>query len=169
MKVELVKYPTESDWMLVKDCALVTVGKRAVNPPTTQWKIDILKARHSPIRELKFVFRMTDIPSWVATHLARHKHAQPYIKTQRNDRQEKYDRNKAPQGELVDMYYSVNAEELMTIANKRLCFQASPETRLLVGMMCYEAKQVMPEISEFLCPMCIYHGGVCHEMNPCGR
>lgn len=47
MKIELLKYPTNSDWMMVKRCALVTVGKEAVTEPTMEWKRKILEARHS--------------------------------------------------------------------------------------------------------------------------
>ena len=27
----------------------------------------------------------------------------------------------------------------------------------------------MPELEGLLVPMCDYHGGVCHELNGCGR
>lgn len=53
MKIELIKYPTEADWMFCKECTLVTVGKKAINPPTFKWKREILEAKHSPIRELR--------------------------------------------------------------------------------------------------------------------
>lgn len=169
MKVELITSPTEATWMGVKNRALVTAGKKAINPPDTQWKKRILEARHSPIRHLMFSFYIEEIPSWVATHLARHIHAQPYIKSCRNDRQNDFDRNTAPQNTPVNMIYDVNAEELMTIANKRLCGCASKETQQVVQMMCDEAIKVCPEIKEFLVPMCVHHGGVCHEMYPCGK
>lgn len=38
MKIELLEYPTEKDWMEVKRRALVTVGKKPVNPPDSEWK-----------------------------------------------------------------------------------------------------------------------------------
>ena len=169
MKVEIVKYPTTEDWLLVKKCTLVTVGKETNNPPTENFKRDILRARHSPIRELKFVFYLTDIPYWVSVHLCRHIHAQPYVKTQRNDRQSAYDRENAPQNAPVDMMWSMNAEELITIANKRLCNMASKETRELVRMICREVKKVCPEFTEELVPMCVRNGFVCYEMFPCGE
>ena len=168
MKVEIVKYPTENDWLLVKKCTLVTVGKETNNPATEQFKKGLLKSRHSPIRELKFVFYLTDIPYWVSVHLCRHIHAQPYVKTQRNDRQGFYDRNSAPQNAPVDMMWSVNGEELITIANKRLCMQASAETRELVKAICNEVIKVCPEFQDELVPMCVRNGGVCYEMFPCG-
>ena len=169
MRVELVKYPTAEDWLLCKKCTLVTVGKETNVPPTEKFKRNILRARHSPIRELRFVFSLTDVPYWVSVHLCRHVHAQPYIKTQRNDRQSSYDRKRAPQNAPVDMMWSMNGEELITIANKRLCNLASKETRQLVRMMCDEVIRLCPEFERELVPMCVRNGGVCYEMFPCGR
>lgn len=166
MIVKLIEKPSEADWLAVKRRALVTVGKDAKTPPTEEWKHRILEARHSPIRRLNFAFYL-EIPSWVSVHLVRHVHAQPYVKSQRNDRQSDYDRTKAPQDAPVCMIWDVNAEELMTIANKRLCKQASPETRKIVKAMCALVEVEFPEFKGLLVPMCQYHGGVCHEMFPC--
>lgn len=170
MKIELVKYPTESDWLWAKQCALVTVGKESEVPPTLDWKRRSLEARHSYIRELKFGFLLTDVPYWVAMHLVRHHvGCQPYVRTQRNDRQAEYDRGKAPQDAPVNLIWSMNAESLMTIANKRLCKQAAKETSSIVASMCVLVKDKCPEFTKQLVPICEYHGGVCHEMFPCGR
>ena len=166
--VELIGHPTGADWLECKRRALVTIGKQPVNLPDSDWKHRILEARHSPIRYLRYSFYI-ECPSWVSVHLCRHTHAQPYVKSQRNDRQHDYDRNKAPQDSPVSMIYDVNAEELMVIANKRLCSQASSETRQLVRDMCALAEAVTPELHGLLVPMCDYHGGVCHEMYPCGK
>lgn len=167
MNVEIVKYPKEEDWLLAKQCTLVTVGKETEVPPTEKFKRDLLRARHSPIRELKFVFRLTDLPYWVSVHLSRHIHAQPYVKTQRNDRQSQYDRNSAPQNTPVSMMWSMNAEELITIANKRLCNLASKETREVVKMICNKVIEVCPEFKDELVPMCVRNGGVCYEIFSC--
>lgn len=168
-KISLLRYPTETDWMEVKRRALVTVGKEPINPPTDEWKRRILNARHSPIRYLQFSILIENIPYWVSVHLVRHIHAQPYVKSQRNDRQSDYDRNFAPQNEPVTMIWDFNAEELLTIANKRLCNLAAKETRECVTEICRQVKEACPEFAPFLEPMCVYHGGVCHEMNSCGR
>ena len=169
MTIELIKYPSADDWMLAYDCALVTIGKKAVRLPTESWKRSILKARHSPIRELKFVFRLTEIPYYITVHLCRHVHARPYVGSQRNDRQDKYDRRKAPQDTPVNMIWSMEAEELIQIANKRLCGKADPATREVVRRMCDLVLDVCPEFFDELVPMCIRNGGVCYEMFPCGR
>lgn len=167
MKVELIEHPIEQDWMEVKRRALVTIGKMPVKEPDEAWKKSILEARHSPIRYLRFSFYL-EVPYWVSVHLCRHIHAQPYVKTQRNDRQSEYDRNSAPQDTTVCMIWDMNAEELINIANKRLCNLASPETQSVVLMMCKEVLKVNPEFKHELVPMCIRNGG-CHEMYPCGK
>ena len=167
MKVELLEHPTEKDWMEVKRRALVTVGKTPVTEPNKEWMKAILKARHSPIRYLHFSFYI-ECPYWVSVHLVRHVHAQPYVKSQRNDRQSDYDRTKSPQDEQVCMIWDMNAEELITIANKRLCNQASKETRELVREMCKLVNGSNPEFLYELVPMCIREGR-CHEMFPCGE
>lgn len=168
MKIELLKHPTDEDWMLCKKCTLVTVSKDSDRPPTEEWKRKLLKANHSPIRTLQFCFRLTDIPYWVSVHLVRHVHAIPFVSTQRNDRQQKYDRGKAPQDAPVSMCWYMNAEELITIAHKRLCTQASPETRDVVRRMCELVEETNPEFKGLFVPNCVYRGGLCDEFNCCG-
>lgn len=168
MKVKLIEYPSEIDWLEVKRRAYVTIGLDTDTPPSSTWRWKILNARHSPIRRLFFSFYI-ECPYWVSVHLSRHVHAQPYVQSQRNDRQSNYDRNSAPQDSPVRMILDVNAEQLMNMANKRLCMLASKETREVVRAMCKAASEKCPEIKPFLVPMCEYHGGVCHEMKPCGK
>ena len=164
--VKANEMPTNADWLEVKKRALVTVGKKAVTPPTEEWKHKILEARHSPIRRLMFSFYI-ECPYWVSVHLCRHIHAQPYVKSQRNDRQSDYDRTNAPQNAMVCMIWDMNAEELMTIANKRLCRLASKETREVVEQMCEIVMDEFPEFVDLLVPNC--HYGKCHEMYPCRK
>ena len=169
MKIQIIKYPDDEAWLLCKQLALVTIGKKAVTPPTLEWKKKILAASHSPIRCLEFVFLFEDLPYYVSTHLARHIHAQPYIKSQRNDRQDEYDRRKAPQDAPVVMMWLVNAEEAITISHKRLCYQADPTTMKAVQMMCDEIIKTNPEFDGQLNPLCDYRNGLCSEFNSCGR
>ena len=151
IKVTMTECPTEKDWYEVKRRALVTMGyTKVLTQPDEPWKNRMLKARHSPIRRLFFSFDIT-CPYWVSVHLCRHLHAQPYVKTQRNDRQTEYDRNSAPQDALVNMIWDMNAEELMTIMNKRLCKLASEETRLVVQMMRNQVLEKYPEIGRASC------------------
>lgn len=171
MKVTLIYGPGERTLKLMKRCVWITMGKteEPVTPPSSDLLTRILGARHSPIRVLNYAFLIEGIPSNISTHLARHVHALPFISSLRNDRQERIDGDTAPRNTPVDMIYYVNAEELMVIANKRLCNKASEKTREVVRMMCDEAIKATPELERWLQPMCLYHGGVCHEMQSCGR
>ena len=139
------------------------------NGPSEKLVHDCLNARHSPIRVLNFAFLIEDIPSNTSVHLCRHVHAVPFVSSLRNDRQNRMDGDKAPRDTPVDMIFYCNAEELMTIANKRLCNKAAPMTRKVVQMMCLEALDRMPELAGLLVPICQYHGGVCHEVDGCGK
>jgi hypothetical protein len=171
VKVELLTGPNELDWIGVKRRALVTIGKGRgyITPPNSEWRHRILEARHSPIRHLWYGFMIEDIPSNITAHLCRHIHAQPYVSSLRNDRQDIIDGDAARPDTPVDMILDVNAEELMVIANKRLCGKAAAKTQEVVREMCRAAEMATPELKGLLVPMCIWHGGVCHEMKPCGR
>lgn len=170
MQINLIKYPMDEDWIMVKKCALTTIGKSSITLPTSEWKESVLLARHSPIRELNFIYEIKDIPYWVTVHLVRHHIGiNFYIKSQRNDRQDKYDRDAARQDAPVDMIISVNAEELITIANKRLCNKASAKTREVVQEMCRLAIGSVPELESSLVPMCVRNGNICYEMFGCGK
>jgi hypothetical protein len=169
LNVELVRIPTAEDKLWCKQCAIGTMRRTSDKPPTAEWLHSILEARHSPIRELRFGFVLT-VPYWVSVHLVRHHVGfQAYVQSQRNDRQSDYDRNTAPQDAPVTMRISLNAEALMTLANKRLCMKASPETREVVRRMCAAVEEACPEFRGLLVPMCEYHNGKCHEMQSCGR
>jgi len=170
MEIELRKYPVADDLLWMKQCTVGTMGKDAKTMPTSDFVRRLLVARHSPIRELRFSFVIRDIPYWVSVHLVRHHVGfQPYVQSQRNDRQANYDRTKAPQDTPVTMRVTLNAEALLNLANKRLCAKASPETREVVQRMCNLAEIVMPEFKGLFVPMCEYHGGRCDEVQPCGR
>lgn len=65
--VEMLKSPTDADWMWVKTCTLNTVGKKSAKLPTDEWKKRLVEAEHSPMRELWFGFRL-EIPYWVSVH-----------------------------------------------------------------------------------------------------
>ena len=169
--VELIYTPGYNELILFKRCAWITMGKTDFpnSLPSSLMLRKLLNGRHSPIRVLNFAFLIREIPSNTATHLARHVHAVPFISSLRNDRQKAIDGDNAPRNTPVDMIFYCNAEELMIVANKRLCGKAARKTRRVVRMMCRAAEKAIPELKGLLVPMCEYHGGVCHEPEPCPR
>lgn len=168
MEVETLEYPTEEDWLAVKQRALVTIGKKAINPPDNEWKVKILRCRHSPIRRLRFSFYIKDIPYWLHTELVRHNVGfQPYVKSSRDDRSNnKVPRAKMPQGSLVNMIVDLNGESLMSLCNKRLCGCATKEMQELVLMIRKEVIRTNPEFTQFMVPMCLYLNK-CNEFSSC--
>ena len=167
-KVEILKHPTEEDWMLCKRCTLNTVGKDSTKLPTDKWKHQLLLAEPSPIRTLNFCIKMT-IPYYVSVHFVRHFiGVTHFVQSQRNDRQDNYDRTKAPQDATVSHIMYVNAQELMFMARSRLCMQADPFTRAVMQEIIRQVVEANPEFDGTLEPMCFYRGGRCTEFNCCG-
>ena len=167
--VELIKYPTEEDLLWVKRCTFNTVGKDTTKGPTEDWMKRLVEAEHSPIRELWFGIKMT-IPYWVSVHFVRHHiGVNHYVQTQRDDRtSDTVSRNDKPQGEMVSHIMSINAQELINMSHKRLCLQASPETREVMQAIVKEVINVAPYMRDVLVPLCKYRNGKCTEMFPCG-
>lgn len=167
-EIEIIRHPTEEDWKRCKLLALNTMGKKYTGTEvTTEWKQKMLKAKHSPIRTLMFTIRL-NIPYFVSVHLVRHKFGiEHYVMSQRNDRQTEYDRELAPQNQPVSYVMDVNAEELMFIANRRLCSLADKTTRYVVYLMLKEVEKVNPEFVGFFKPMCEYLHE-CPEFKSCG-
>lgn len=166
--IKILKHPTELDWQWCKQCTLNTVGKKSTTLPTNEWKEKLVKSEHSPLRELWFGIKM-EIPYWVSVHFVRHHiGVNHYVQSQRNDRQEKYDRTQAPQGEIVSHIMSINAQELVFMSHKRLCNQASKETRMVMQEIVNQILKSNPEFKDVLVPLCKYRNGLCTEFNTCG-
>lgn len=166
MKVSILKYPTETDLLWCKQCTLNTVGKVTTKVPAEEWVKKLVEAEHSPIRELWFGIQM-QIPYWVSVHFIRHHiGVNHYVQTQRSDRTGIL-RDEKPQGELVSHIMSVNAQELVFMAHKRLCKQASVETRDVMRTIVQEVIKVAPYMKDVLVPLCVYRNGKCTEMFSC--
>ena len=164
MKTEILKI--KGDWEeVVNDCR-ATVGKEALGKePSQKFKRSILISEHSPIRDIQIKWRWKDIKSWIATHWVRHKW-ECFVRTQRTDRTG-VDRDSLPQDALVDFTGDANTQALIDTMRKRLCYQASPETRRYAEDFKTSLYDYEPEISDVLVPNCVYRCG-CPELKTCG-
>ena len=164
MKTEIIKI--KGDWQeVVNDCR-ATVGKGELgHEPSTAFKKAILISEHDPIRDIIVKFRWPDIKYWVAMHWKTHIW-RSRTNTQRNDRQDNYDRNKAPQDSPIDLTGDPNVQHLIDTWRKRLCSMASPETRALAEDLKVVLHEVEPEIADVLVPNCVYRCG-CPEQWGC--
>lgn len=169
MTVEILRHPEDADWARCYMLALGTEGKETGKVPALAWREKILQAEHSPIRTLMWTIRLKDVPYWVAMHLVRHKYGvEWYVQSQRNDRQSRYDRNKAPQEAPVMLTMDINAQALISISRKRLCYKAADETRRTWQVVCNAIVGQNAEMLRVLAPDCVYRGK-CREMQPCGK
>ena len=164
MRTEIIK--VKGDWEEVVDDCRATVKKSPLGKePSTEFKKKILISEHSPIRAISVKFRWADIKYWVAMHWKTH-HWESRVDSQRNDRQSRYDRNEAPQGALIDFYGDPNIQHTIDSWRKRLCRQASIETRHYAEDFKTALREVEPEWSDVLVPNCVYRCG-CPEPNNC--
>lgn len=168
------------------------LGEKEVS---SEFKRKMLMSEHSPIRCLQFRIRIESLPYWVSVHLVRHKLGfEHFVSTQRDDRQvtgavmvdavkdifadmirhyaaalfkgKTVPRRYKLQGELVNHEMLVNAQSLIFLARKRLCYLASPETTQAVR----EIQKVLreggePELADVMVPECVYRGFCTEE--PC--
>jgi hypothetical protein len=127
----------------------------------------MLLCEHSPIRELTFDFKWRELKYWVSVHFIRHKIGiEHYVRSQRTDRTG-IDRNELSQDSLVEHRISVNAQAMINISRKRLCTNASKETREAWTAILETIKESEPELYSVCVPDCIYRGW-CYEYKSCG-
>ena len=156
-----------ADWKRVKNHCRTTVNKKFTdNEPTAEFKKKLLISEHTPIRLIEIDWSWERIKSWVSVHWVRHKH-EKFVSTQRDDRKEhEISRDDMPQGTLVDMDNYANAQQLIDIMRKRLCYQASPETRELAEDFKVALREKQPELADVLVCNCVYRFS-CPEFEMC--
>lgn len=163
MKTEILKI--KGDWQEVVDDCRATVGKESLGKePSATFKRKVLLAEHSPIRDIIFKWRWRDMAHWVTVHWVRHKW-EKFVRTQRTDRTG-IPREKLPQDEPQTFTGEANVQALIDTMRKRLCFQASRETREYAEDLKAAIHAVEPEISDVMVPNCVYRCG-CPEMSRC--
>jgi len=166
MQVENMK--SKGTWREVADAARTTIHMEpGTNEPSDTWKRKMLLAEHSPIRKLVFNWKWKDLKYWCSTHIVRHKFGiEHWVRTQRSDRTG-VNRDELPQGALVEHECEANAQAIMFISRRRLCNQASPETRQAWQAVVDSLKTADPALASCCVPECIYRG-FCPELKPCG-
>ena len=156
----------DADWKNVKNKCRTTVNKEYSDKEATEkFKKQLLISEHSPIRLLSVDWSWKDMKSFVSVHFSRHKW-ECFVSTQRSDRTG-VNRDELPQGALVNMDGYANAQNLIDTARKRLCFQASQETRQAMCDLKKEITKQESEIGNVLVPNCLYRMG-CPEFKSCG-
>ena len=155
-------------WPKVKRAARTTIGKDNEGAyPSDSWKKTILLAEHSPIRKIHFSWKWKNLKSWISVHFVRHKYGiEHWVTTQRSDRTG-VNRDESPQAALVSHECEANAQALIFISRRRLCAQASAETRAAWKEVKDNVAKVDTILASVMVPECIYRG-FCPEFHSCG-
>ena len=165
LKTKILKI--KGDWQEVVDDCRATVAKPPLGKePSDEFKRAMVIAEHDPVRDIEIRFSWSNIPYWVAMHWKTHIW-RCRTNTQRNDRQKKYDRAKAPQDAPVDLIGNMNTQHCIDTGRKRLCYMAAPETRAYMVDFKIALRPIEPQISDAMVPNCIYRCG-CPEQSGCG-
>ena len=163
MKTEIIKI--KGDWEEVANDCRATVSKGELgHEPSKEFKRRLMISEHDPIRDIIVKFRWW-IKYWSAMHWKTHIW-RSRTNTQRNDRQDDYDRDEEPQCHRVEFIGDANAQHLIDTMRKRLCFMAAPETREYAEDLKAKLREVEPELSDVLVPNCVYRCG-CPENGKC--
>ena len=164
MQTEIIKI--KGDWEeVVNDCRMTVSKGELGHEPSQTFKKAILISEHDPIRDIEVKFRWANMKYWIAMHWKTHIW-RSRTKTQRNDRQDNYDRDEEPQKHPVEFVGDANAQHLIDTMRKRLCFMASSETREYAEDLKETLRSVEPELSDVLVPNCVYRCG-CPENGEC--
>lgn len=165
-----VRYVKVSGWEDVLDASRITVGKELLHKePSDKFKREILTSEHSPIREVRYIVVIDDVPMWVTTHIVRHHEGiEKFVRTQRTDRTgSKIPRGEHLQGELNSIMIDANAQALINISKVRLCNMASKETQDYWKFVLNAIAKYDPIIVKYCVPTCVYRG-FCPERKSCG-
>lgn len=163
MKTEIIGI--KGTWQEVIDDCRATVAKPPLgHEPGAEWKRKILIAEHEPIRDIWIKWKWRGIKYWIAMHWKTHIWPSR-VNTQRSDRTG-VNREDKPQSAPVDFTGDANAQHLIDTMRKRLCCQASDETRRYAEDFKAALRETQPELSDVLVPNCVYRCG-CPEMQMC--
>ena len=160
MKVDIIKHTgLEELRRAIEDTMPAGFQSKATLDQAYKWM-------HSPMRTQIFEIRLTDIYTFVSVHFVRHVTAQPFVTSKRTDRGGD---GKESRYTLVNTTLWCNAETVINIAQKRLCYQASPETRFVMKEILMKMREIDPDLAKYMVPQCVFRGGCCCEPKPCGN
>lgn len=132
--------------------------------PSSMTLEKIYRCEHSPARVLMFAVQMEGIPSFVSVHLVRHKHGvEHFVESNRDDRGGDEQANRlTPVRHLM----ICNAQALINMARKRLCYASHKTTVGVFARVRNAVRRVDPALADYMVPECVARG-YCPELKPC--
>ena len=150
-----------TDYRMLARAAGVTAHGAEIRLPLSRW----YRAEHSPIRCLLWWIELRGIPYRASVHLARHKAGvEHYVSTTRPDIAPDggSDSKSAP----VDHGMLINAQALITMSRKRLCYRSHHQTIKAWLRVRRAVGEHDPDLQGSMVPECVYRGR-CPEMTEC--
>lgn len=168
MRCIIEKITTEED---MKEACCFTLADHPEDTTMTLEKI--YNTLHSPARTQWFKIKLYDIPQSVSVHFVRHNvgGVLHFVRTKRPDRNpngtEKQMTLKDYRALPTDHLMWINAESLINLAHKRLCFKSEKPTVEVMRVIVNTMYTVDPDLFPHLVPQCI-HLNKCPELKTCG-
>lgn len=125
---------------------------------------------HSPSRTQLFWVVLRGVPTKVSVHFVRHAAVgqQHFVMSNRSDRGGEGD-EVVTRNSPVNHRMMLNAQHLIDMSRRRLCYQASWETHQVMEGIRTGMKDLDPALAKYMVPNCVYRGGYCCEPKPCGK
>lgn len=159
MKIEIKQKYHITD---VNRAAQMTTHGGVIKAPLRFW----FKSRHSPIRMVKYWVELLGIPSFVSVHLVRHKvGVEHFVQSMRDDRGGAGDdvvNRLTPVNHSMDL----NAETIITMAEKRLCYKSHHKTVGVFRKLRAAIGQHDHDLARWMVPRCVTIG-YCPEAKEC--
>lgn len=160
MKIEVIKnYHPE----LPNEFAAATTHGREVKAPIGYW----LRCEHSPLRLFRYFIRVTGLKSFVSVHFVRHGVFANHAVTSKRDDLRPDPNEQIGRDTPVTHVIETNAQELIAISRKRLCYKSHRDTVAAWSRICKAIKKVEPDLYPYLVPECVYRNGICPEYMEC--
>lgn len=134
--------------------------------PSKMTRERIYQCDHSPARLIRYWVELQGIPTFVSTHLVRHKiGVEHFVESNRDDRGGAGD-DKVTRETPVNHGMEINASALMQISRKRLCYASHVKTVAVWRKVRNEMELVDPDLASAMAPECAYRG-YCPELREC--
>lgn len=169
MKVTIAPIP--GSWERAVNAARMTQHMPPLgHEPSDKWKKQALQSEHSPIRVVEYDIVIEDAEYASVMHLVRHfMGVVPFCATSRPDiTGEHVTRHEQRKDDPTTVQFSVNAQALINMSDRRCCFKAEKTTREIWEAVKEEMRRVDPVMAEAMQPRCVLRNGWCGERKPCG-
>ena len=160
MEVKITK--TSPDWLANRMGEMTTHGKK-VKASIRAW----IKSEHSPLRGIRYWIEILGLPTFVSVHLVRHKFGvEHFVQSKREDLRPDKDK-KVDRETPINHGMDINAQEIIFISRRRLCYKASVRTIAVWRKVVKQLARQEPDLAKFCVPECVYRAGICPEFKMC--